>query len=370
MVSLPEKTDLTTTCPEADSPPEIHRIDADGDLHLIVGPKKCLDMHSRSSGHPSEIPHTKAVTYIVCSKTLSRSSPVWKRLLYGGFAESKKPEAGGQWTVCLPEDEPAPMKTILNIAHGRFDQVPIEWGTVNDLYLLTVLTDKYDLTHLLRPWVRGWMRAIKTSYYDEEQHLWDIPYEAVSKCLWIAWEFGDEDSVELLFNDIAYGSPLNASGRLEYPRKRFGFTFEDTIEPPGMADLMHTHRLEAINELLQPIRSAIDQAAMGSCLFGKPGCEALLVGSSIRSLAAREIWPLPDNSAWKLSAEMLKFRLEDITFCHDILEPMHAACADSFIRENIKPTEKWKKPELTDFHKRHLAAQAKKSGLESSDAKI
>ncbi|RYO80531.1 hypothetical protein DL766_009189 [Monosporascus sp. MC13-8B] len=235
-VSPSEKTDLTTTCPEADSPPQIHSIDVDGDLHLIVGRNECPDMHSRPSRHPSEIPHTRAVTYVVCSKTLSRSSPVWKRLLYGGFAESKKPEAGGQWTVCLPEDEPVLMKTILNIAHGRFDQVPVKWGTVKDLYLLTLLTDKYDLTHLLRPWVQGWMQAMGTSYEDEKQNgRGVIPHEAASQCIWIVWELGDEDSMEYLINDIAYGSPLNASERLEYPWKGSGPMFEGIMEPPGMA---------------------------------------------------------------------------------------------------------------------------------------
>ncbi|RYP37003.1 hypothetical protein DL767_003158 [Monosporascus sp. MG133] len=212
-------TALTPTCPEKDSPPEIIAIDADGDLHLTVGQHQ----------------HRRAVTYVVCSKALSRSSPVFKRLLYGGFAESKKPEAGGQWTVCLPEDEPAPMKIILNIAHGRFDQVPIKWDTVKDLYLLTVLTDKYDLTHLLRPWAQGWMRAIRTTYDEEKEGKWSYPpSEIAPQCLWIAWELGGEDSAELLVNDIAYGSRLNASGRLAYPWNKLALIFEDTMEPPGM----------------------------------------------------------------------------------------------------------------------------------------
>ncbi|RYP73530.1 hypothetical protein DL771_003569 [Monosporascus sp. 5C6A] len=293
-VSQSETTALTPTCPEKDSPPEIVTIDADGDLHLTVGENKCIGKlsttgpppaiisgrrdrgshrikgrrsrgncsgrggggnrceFSRSVSHRrlrgprpaggSEMPwqqehqHKKAVTYVVCSKTLSRSSPVFKRLLYGGFAESKKPEAGGQWTVCLPEDEPAPMETILNIAHGRFDQVPTKWDTVKDLYLLTVLTDKYDLTHLLRPWARGWMRAVRTSYDAEKEDHWPTsPPEIASQCLWIAWELGDEDSVELLFHDIVYGSGLDESGQLENMSwEKSALVFEDVMEPPGM----------------------------------------------------------------------------------------------------------------------------------------
>ncbi|RYP41214.1 hypothetical protein DL768_010529 [Monosporascus sp. mg162] len=177
-VSQSETTALTPTCPEKDSPLEIITIDADGDLHISVGQNQCIGVLSRPHRPPDpsisrggrgsrmvtdgkrgrgalarlgKYRSPRAVTYVVFSKTLSRSSPVFKRLLYGGFAESKKLEAGGQWTVCLPEGEPAPMETILNVDHGRFDQVPIKWDTVKDFYLLTVLTNKYGLTHLLRP---------------------------------------------------------------------------------------------------------------------------------------------------------------------------------------------------------------------------
>ncbi|RYP11059.1 hypothetical protein DL764_000287 [Monosporascus ibericus] len=412
-----ETTPLTPTCPEKDSPPDIITIDADGDLHLTVGENKCTGVLSTPHRPPGpstsrgsrashmvlegkrgrggsarlskyrylksarehkvqgqqEHQHKKAVTYIVCSKTLSRSSPFFKRLLYGGFVESKKLEAGGQWTVYLPEDEPAPMKTILNVAHGRFDQVPIKWGTVEDLYLLTVLTDKYDLTHLLRPWAQRWMQAIRRSYEDEKGGVWSgSPSEVAPQCLWIAWELGDEDSVELLVNDIAYGSRLDSSGRLNHMHwKKSELVFKDVMEPPGMVDLIHAQRLEAINGLLQPIRSAIDEAAKGACSFGETGCEAMLVGSIIQSLAGGGIWPLPENSAWELSAEALEFRIEDIMFFENTLDPTHAFCADTFIQEkNIKSTAEWKKPELTDLHKRHLAAQAKKSGLKSSDTNL
>ncbi|RYP86788.1 hypothetical protein DL770_004859 [Monosporascus sp. CRB-9-2] len=230
-VSQSETTALTPTCLEKDSPPELITTDADVHPVLVSAEAAGAAMDGKRGrgglvrlskyGSPGsarehkvqrqqEHQHKRVVTYVVCSKTLSSSSPVFKRLLYGGFAESKKPEAGSQWAVYLPEDEPTPMKTILNIAHGRFDQVPIKWDTVKDLYLLTVLTD---------------------------------------------------------------------------------------------------------------------------------------------------------------NASALGFKLEGIRLWHDILDPTHAVCADSFIREkNIEPTVEWKKPELTDFHKRHLAAQAKKSGLESSDA--
>ena len=82
--------------------------------------------------------HSKAIEYIVCSKTLSRASLFFKRLLYGEFAESKKPEGNSQWaqwTVYLPEDHPTALGIILGLAHGVFRNIPFgEFMGTDGLY--------------------------------------------------------------------------------------------------------------------------------------------------------------------------------------------------------------------------------------------
>ncbi|KAK8054146.1 hypothetical protein PG996_013447 [Apiospora saccharicola] len=58
-------------------------------------------------------PHLRdfVFTFQVSSRTLTRASSVWKKMLFGGFAESKPKE--GDWIVSLPDDSPEAMSTLL-----------------------------------------------------------------------------------------------------------------------------------------------------------------------------------------------------------------------------------------------------------------
>ncbi|KAF4420404.1 hypothetical protein CFRS1_v015485 [Colletotrichum fructicola] len=87
--------------------------DSKGDLHLVVG----SDVRDRD---PS--------TFLVCSKALARASPVFEKMLFGPFAESRSsPESSKQepaWVVHLPEDDPDHMEAVLNILHFNFKEIP------------------------------------------------------------------------------------------------------------------------------------------------------------------------------------------------------------------------------------------------------
>ncbi|KAB5563001.1 hypothetical protein GE09DRAFT_1274826 [Coniochaeta sp. 2T2.1] len=77
--------------------------DEERDLQLKVGPRK--------------------ITLVVCSKLLARASPVFKKMLFGGFAESKL--AGDvEWVVELPEDDINGMHLLMHIVHGNREKVP------------------------------------------------------------------------------------------------------------------------------------------------------------------------------------------------------------------------------------------------------
>lgn len=149
------------------------QFDVDGDLHLDVGEDK-------SAQH-----------FVVCSKTLSRASKVFKAMLYGNFMESAPENKQREWTVALPADNPKPLATILYIAHSKFNKVP-ESVTRDELFQITVLTDKYDMTDILRPWARAWIQPLAS------QPLGQRGDEAM---LWIAWELGH---VKLFENMLAH----------------------------------------------------------------------------------------------------------------------------------------------------------------------
>lgn len=213
-------------------------IDPDGDLHLAVGP-------------------SNPVTFVVCSKTVARASPVWKKLLYGGFAESIRPDraSGKEWIVKLPEDDPKATEILLNIIHCRFRQIPTQATVCADedspqpnhinllgIYRLTVLTDKYDLTENLRPWAQNWVKQI-TEKFSLDRKLpsqWEPGAELLS---WIAWELGDSDLLEKAAGYLSRYYVANPADGLRVDLKDAtaspifppGGLFSHVLEPAGLS---------------------------------------------------------------------------------------------------------------------------------------
>ncbi|KAM0226668.1 hypothetical protein ACHAPO_012167, partial [Fusarium lateritium] len=127
---------------------------------------------------------TNPATFKACSRALARTSPVFDRMLYGGFIESKKPD-NGEWVVSLPEDKATAMALFLHISHGQFDRIP-RTLSIDDLYDLTVLSNYYDGTRMLEPWMGRWMHSIEDNAKQSN--------ETMTKYLWITFEFGFKDS--------------------------------------------------------------------------------------------------------------------------------------------------------------------------------
>lgn len=201
---------------------ETEHIDKDGDLALEV---ECI--------YQGEEPWKKR--FVVCSKTLARASPVFKKMLYGGFAESKKPTEGGDiWTVQLPDDDHDALELLLDIMHANFDKLPRNPLALDDLYHITVLTDKYDMRHLLRPWISQWEEEARGyNIWTPEQETRDCILE---KRLWIAWELGLQGRLRDLVRRLARFSSLNTQGKL-ISKGEDGqdvLRFRDTLTPPGL----------------------------------------------------------------------------------------------------------------------------------------
>ncbi|CAP65509.1 uncharacterized protein PODANS_6_10050 [Podospora anserina S mat+] len=137
-MSPPKSADegLDVTKPVDINKLHIEEIDPDGDLVLHVG--------ADSDPTPR--------TFRVDPAALRRASPVFKAMLFGPSAESKP--AGEQWLVSLPEDDPDDFEIILQIVHCQFHvrRIPRKLMTRKAVYGLLLLTDKYQMTHLLAPW--------------------------------------------------------------------------------------------------------------------------------------------------------------------------------------------------------------------------
>ncbi|KAI1417246.1 hypothetical protein F5Y13DRAFT_185317 [Hypoxylon sp. FL1857] len=305
-------------------------IDPDGDLWLRVG-----------SGQ-------SAVTYIVCSKTLARSSRFFKQLLYGEFAESKKnyiPEGNSNWTVVLPEDNPEAMNTVLRILHAKFDDIP-ETISVMDLYELTVLTDKYDLAYLLRPWAKGWAA-----------HIAGIN-GSIPMRIWIAWELGYEDLFEKLVKHLVLN--LNA---IEIAEEK---PWDDaTLQPPGLYDFIQLARFQRIFELLSGVTQLLESLADAecrACRMQSERCTASMLETMTKSLERPELllWPLPNIDEVLQSVASLGFGLYKMNIKSS--GDNHVCDGALYLRNHIRRTSRAKFV-LPEAISRHLQAQAKKTGL-------
>ncbi|KAI1429660.1 hypothetical protein F5Y12DRAFT_329542 [Xylaria sp. FL1777] len=345
-------------------------IDPDGDLSLKVGQIKCVNIspNGEKSDHctlDSDHDHELPAIYTVCSRTLSRASPVWKALLYGGFAESKPScaSSASDWLVELPDDNPKAMATILNIIHSRFESIPRvkELVDIEDLYQLTVLTDKYDLTAILRPWASVWMEHAK------EKWMLFSSMPQIERLSWIAWELGDSFLYGKATEHLAANCSVDTNGDLLYYNDNKAATlYSSTLEPPGLCELLKLIRLNSIKAILAVYGNIIEELLQrpGSlkpstiCKFGSETCEAAILGTMIRSLAWSGYWPLPVTTDVRMNLIMIWTHFKAI----NIQSPVHPECQgikkkeSAFLKASV-PTVIFPLP-----IKERMAKQAAKSG--------
>lgn len=196
-----------TTPPPSNIPFEKYVVDVNGDLYLEIGEAQYLN------GGPCKRP----MEFRVDSKALARASPVFMKMLYGSFAESKKPDEPGdrKWTIKLPDDNSLDMSTLIYIMHCKFDLVPLAM-TIDGLYGIAVLTDKYDCTALVRPWIRSWLDT-------SGAHVSNTSLGNIRRVSWIAWEYGDQSLFEKVAKELIVHS-VNS----------FPVIFNTSLEPNGL----------------------------------------------------------------------------------------------------------------------------------------
>ena len=170
----------------SDGPHELTtHLDPKGDLTLRVGARTEHGAHD----------------FVVCSRAMARSSAVWNRMLFGIFSESKP--ATGDWIVTLPEDDPRSLAALLSITHGRFASVP-QTPSIESLYSIMVLANKYDMTEMVQPWAQPWFLVAKAAIRS------DAPLVG-----FVAWELGAQGLVKTAIQHLILDCSLNDRGRLQ-----------------------------------------------------------------------------------------------------------------------------------------------------------
>ncbi|KAI1373095.1 hypothetical protein F4677DRAFT_430214 [Hypoxylon crocopeplum] len=351
-------------------------IDPEGDLCLTVGEERVEE-------------DDPPVTFLVCSKTMARTSPVWKRMLYGGFAESVQPKSasGKEWIVSLPEDHPQAVQTLLNIMHGYFDKIPLvidfsatgtsekAMGSIDlyHLYCLTVVTDKYDCTRIIRPWAKGWTTSIATNGpltngYSKSSDAQYLP--------WIFWELGDVAMFRETAKHLILNCTTNSEGELQLQSESEGAVplFGCIIEPPDFSTFVRNRRLKVIEPMLKPVQDAaehllqkedeIKHKRLCKMKNRESICYATMLGVTCRSLTHDHLWPVPRPEELHISTLQLAYRLL-FTDSRSRL-PNHEDCfALTNIEQIIKKSLGDVSSQLAGSYTQHLQAQADKTGLSS-----
>ncbi|KAB5563000.1 hypothetical protein GE09DRAFT_766920 [Coniochaeta sp. 2T2.1] len=168
----PDGSSRSRTIYRSDKEPEQDiTFDQRGDLQLIVN-----DYH----------------TFTVCSRALARASPVFDRMLYGGFSETKPLE--GEWIVNLSETAVYRLVILLDIAHGNVHNIRkdidkhLAWFRLADacglLCEVAMAADYYDMVKVFWPWADSWLARCK-----KRDGGCNVPL------IWAAWVLGDETTL-------------------------------------------------------------------------------------------------------------------------------------------------------------------------------
>ncbi|KAI0126035.1 hypothetical protein BJ170DRAFT_685279 [Xylariales sp. AK1849] len=338
-------------CLQQTAPRPSNVIVPDGDLYLAVGLDRCLlDSEYRSDSSSSDgesLPrfprrsspresrehgHEEAVIFLVCSRTLARVSSVWQRLL------SQK-SATGQWAVRLPDDNPDAMEKILKIIHNQYDCIPAGGlMELNDIYEITILTDRYDMTHILRPWAAPWTVDMFKEVLNADEEKLKLP-TYLYKHLWVAWTLGERHQFTRVHRKITRQSSITTDGYLVFASgsEHTGYPQLNEMSGPGFIEFTKELRQSFISTILD----SIEDFLLGGSDKG-PYWSAFQIQRQ-QCLQEIGLWPIPHASAIKHSPVELEKILKQNRFSLDY---------------------NFEDKGLSHSMTKHLDGQAKKTGLQ------
>lgn len=265
-------------------------IDPRGDLTLSIG----LSPSSKN--------------FIVCSRTLSRISPVLERMLYGSFAESKS-EHTSSWTIDLPDVNPLPFALLAHISHGEFGSIPKSLN-VDELFDLIILTHYYDCTPILAPWAENWLRGINEPASNNELEMY--------KVLFITQELGDKRTFEITARRLVLETCLTLER--ERLHEHLGGHLHAIID---RVDLIRENTIAAMLSLFRDLSSilvVVDEQPRWcryASYMGPHRCESMILGSVVFCLTRAGLWPIPEAADIEESV-MALYRLLANIVIHDI----------------------------------------------------
>ncbi|KAE9378227.1 hypothetical protein N431DRAFT_435400 [Stipitochalara longipes BDJ] len=330
---------------------EIISFDPDGDLLLILNDSVENDDPTRSDGldggaleqtatqfslpdlfastslsrlerEPAESPpleieppkFQKEIHMLVSSKHLMLASPMFKAMLqHSNFKEGDELRSSGQVKVPLPDDDPAALKILLDIVHGRVRQVPrhVNLTTMTEL---SVLVDKYQMLEVVELYVEMWMSTLKTSvpmFFTADLLAW----------LSISWVFGLGDIFKQISRIAMRGSTdLFGAHESHLPIPQPVFAAISDARRKGIQDAIAVveYTIMKYQGPAQHCRTFFS----GNRVKKNTACDGLILGSLLKSASMNGLWPPPPHPyiGHTFSGIVTRARSLEITaFCEEPL---------------------------------------------------
>ncbi|PPJ59565.1 hypothetical protein CBER1_11690 [Cercospora berteroae] len=225
--------------------------------------------------------YTGLQRFLVASHAFALACKPWADMIrYQGILGR---EAGNQPSqIKFEDDDAAALEILLNIAHLRFRQIPDKLE-FQQLLALSILTDKYQATPLISPWMQQWASNL--------HNLVQGPgHEEFS---WIAWDFGMEEEFEQLSARITLNATIDHEGNCVVGET----TASAQHLPPGLVDSVFDVRAVTLDRLLAIPYERADRISSSSArdTFCKKRngkeCDALSFGSLVLQLSQLGLWP-------------------------------------------------------------------------------
>ncbi|KAM0739831.1 hypothetical protein ACQRIT_005015 [Beauveria bassiana] len=130
--------------------------------------------------------------YIVCSRALSRMSPVLRsQTRQDSVADTQDGCNRRRVILELNGNDDDSWTILINIAHAHFLAVP-RTLSIKQMYNLSTLTSRYKCTSILDPWVESWIASVEGT----------VRRDDMAMMLWVFWELGFSDNFRTMAHRV------------------------------------------------------------------------------------------------------------------------------------------------------------------------
>lgn len=307
--------------------------------------------------------------YSVRSSILESVSRVWKQTLSlrtSNTLEISDPAFG--------------LDVIFSIAHYKFHDIPVQL-TVSELYDIALVADKFQVTHLLVPFMKEWVASLNRHV------LMAGARNDEDKTLVLAWLLGEARWFSRVVSKCANQAQIGPDGQLLDSE---GKLWSDQPVSSEVLDIIAATRLIAIDSTIKAVSTPVHKllnpqwypgeeikycyAPEGDS--GREECEQLQLGSAIMGLSKAKLWPPPEPSRIKVSPVELakaygdvrtrRYQVSGVRFKDgDSVDDAHVKCGFGH-REAIERVLATT-AQLTPRVIKQLQVRAKKSGAFSDE---